>query len=54
MDDDDEDDDDEDESEQGERGAGSDMNFICPFNGCEKTFSRKIRLNAHMHLHYGT
>ena len=33
-----------------EDGAG----YVCPQRGCWKTFSRKLRLNAHLHLHYGT
>lgn len=42
-------------SEQGfEVQSQSDLTFLCPHNGCDKAFSRKIRLNAHMHLHYGT
>ena len=28
--------------------------YVCPQRGCFKTFSRKLRLNAHLHLHYGT
>ena len=32
-------------------GAGQ---YACPQRGCFKTFSRKLRLNAHLHLHYGT
>ena len=28
--------------------------YLCPHRGCWKTFSRKLRLNAHLHLHYGT
>ena len=28
--------------------------FICPYKGCNKVFSRKLRLNAHLHMHYGT
>ena len=28
--------------------------YVCPQRGCHKTFSRKLRLNAHLHLHYGT
>ena len=39
------------ESEGNESGE---TNLVCPFEGCEKTFSRKIRLGAHLHLHYGT
>ena len=34
--------------------SSSDQIFKCPFEGCNKIFRRRIRLNAHMHLHYGT
>ena len=50
---------DEEEDDYGSDSAGEarsrgESTFVCPHNGCEKAFSRKIRLNAHMHLHYGT
>ena len=32
----------------------SEKRFACPHMGCPKFFSRKVRLTAHMHLHYGT
>ena len=44
----------EEESVSGEVDANGETMFTCPFPGCEKKFSRKIRLSAHMHLHYGT
>ena len=39
---------DSDKSKEDEAG------YVCPQRGCHKTFSRKLRLNAHLHLHYGT
>ena len=35
-------------------GEGTQLRFKCEFPGCDKEFIRKVRLNAHMHLHYGT
>ena len=42
-------------------GSGSPPNtvgthklFICQHPGCSKTFTRKVRLQAHMHIHNGT
>ena len=36
------------------RTGGSAKEFACPIDGCNKQFTRRVRLNAHMHLHYGT
>ena len=36
------------------KSRDGDARYVCPHRGCNKTFSRKLRLNAHLHLHYGT
>lgn len=37
-----------------EKSKDDEAGYVCPQRGCHKTFSRKLRLNAHLHLHYGT
>eukprot|EP00347_Sterkiella_histriomuscorum_P014409 403360975 len=37
---------------QSQGGAGS--RFLCTYPDCGKSFSRKSRLKAHLHLHWGT
>ena len=34
--------------------AAEKKEFVCNYPGCGKTFMRNIRLQAHMHMHYGT
>jgi len=34
--------------------ASGSQKYTCQFTGCGKSFQRKIRLRAHMHLHNGT
>ena len=34
--------------------VGTQKPFICQHPGCSKTFTRKVRLQAHMHIHNGT
>ena len=37
-----------------EQKKQSKSKMTCTYPGCSKRFTRKVRLNAHMHLHYGT
>jgi len=39
---------------ESDRSKEAEAGYVCPQRGCHKTFSRKLRLNAHLHLHYGT
>lgn len=34
--------------------GSNDSVYPCPFKGCKKIFSRRMRLNSHMHMHNGT
>ena len=46
---------DKDEGSMGLSGAAVGPSlFVCPRADCKKTFTRKVRLKAHMHIHNGT
>jgi uncharacterized Zn-finger protein len=41
-------------SDEDAEGSNEGSIYLCPYRGCKKSFSRRMRLDSHMHMHYGT